>query len=216
MKESLHSLMSYQTLPYLPEPPPIDRTRLRALSNLSKEIDLRISPTPNHSYRVAHWVRPVALKLGLTRRDIRIAYWAALLHDIGKIGLPDHILTKRGSLTELEWIWIRLHPSVGAELVTSMAPLAESACLIYAHHERYDGLGYPDGLEGKEIPLGARIISVTDAYDAMTSERVYCKARSHIEAVGELLNQSGRQFDPLVISAFIELIGNGYLSQPLL
>ncbi len=98
---------------------------------------------------------------------------------------------------------MRLHPVVGANLVNRMTPLDFAAYLIYTHHERFDGKGYPNGLLGEEIPLGARIISVADAYEAMTSDRVYRASRSHLEAVGELLSQSGRQFDPRVVQVFV-------------
>jgi len=190
-------------MPYSKPNVPIDRTNLRLLSDLSKEVDARVGSCSQHSGRVAKWVRPVARNLGLERKEIQSAHWAALLHDVGKIGLPDGILTKKGSLNDQEWCWMKLHPVVGANLVNRMTPLDMTAFLIYTHHERYDGKGYPNGLLGEEIPLGARIISVADAYEAMTSDRVYRSSRSHLEAIGELFSQSGRQFDPKVVRVFV-------------
>jgi HD-GYP domain-containing protein (c-di-GMP phosphodiesterase class II) len=185
---------------------PVDRANIRLLSDLSKEVDTRVSMTALHSGRVARWVKPVANNMGLERRVVQATYWAALLHDVGKIGLPDKILTKKGILTDQEWVWMKLHPVVGANLVNTMTPLSDAASLIHFHHEWYNGMGYPTGLRGEDIPLGSRIINVVDAYEAMTSDRVYRSARTHQEAVIELLLQSGKQFDPHVVSAFIKYI----------
>jgi HD-GYP domain-containing protein (c-di-GMP phosphodiesterase class II) len=188
---------------------PIDRSNLRLLTSLSREVDARVSVYSQHSGRVARWVKPVARYLGLARKEIQAAHWAALLHDVGKIGLPDKILTKKGSLSDQEWDWMKLHPVVGATLVNRMTQLDVTAFLIYTHHERFDGKGYPSGLLGDEIPIGARIISVADAYEAMTSDRVYRSSRSHIDAISELYLQSGSQFDPRVVREFMVFMEGG-------
>jgi HD-GYP domain-containing protein (c-di-GMP phosphodiesterase class II) len=127
---------------------------------------------------------------------------AFLLHDIGKVGIPDGILTKPDSLTESEWAVMRTHPLIGAQVVGPMRLLGEAEDVVRCHHERFDGTGYPDGLEGEEIPLVARIFSVVDAFDAMTNDRPYRAARPPEAALEELVRCSGTQFDPRVIDVF--------------
>jgi HD-GYP domain-containing protein (c-di-GMP phosphodiesterase class II) len=128
-----------------------------------------------------------------------------LLHDIGKIGIPERLLLKTGPLNPSEWDVMRTHPVVGAHIVTPIRVLGDAVDVVRFHHERFDGRGYPHGLRGKEIPLAARIFSVVDAYDAMTSDRPYRQARSPDEAIEELARCSGTQFDPYVIEAFLVL-----------
>jgi HD-GYP domain-containing protein (c-di-GMP phosphodiesterase class II) len=129
-----------------------------------------------------------------------------LLHDIGKVGIPEEVLTKRGPLSPSEWSVMRTHPVVGAHIVTPIRVLGEAVDVVRFHHERYDGSGYPHGLEGEDIPLSARIFSVVDAFDAITSDRPYRPARSTDAAVAEILRCSGSQFDPEVVEAFAVLI----------
>jgi len=131
---------------------------------------------------------------------------AFLLHDIGKIGIPDRILAKPGTLTESEWAVMRTHPVIGAQVVRPIRLLAEAEEVVRFHHERFDGRGYPAGLQGEEIPLAARIFSVVDAYDSMTNDRPYRAARPPESAVRELTRCSGTQFDPQVVEAFLVLI----------
>ena len=181
-----------------------DEVWIQLLINLSRHIDAQVSYTGRHSAQVADWVRSIARMLDFSEDDVRALYWAALLHDIGKIGVPGAVLTKVGPLTEAEWTVMRLHPTVGANIVRSLKAISHIAPMIYYHQERFDGSGYPEGLQGKDIPIGARILAVVDAYEAMTHDRVYRKARSHAEAVCELRSMGGRHFDPEVVETFLE------------
>ncbi len=131
-----------------------------------------------------------------------------LLHDIGKVGVSERILTKRGPLTPSEWAVMRTHPLIGAQVVAPMAFLGRATDVIRCHHERWDGLGYPRGLRGDEIPLGARIFSVVDAYDAMTSDRPYRRAISAVSAIEQIARGSGTQFDPDIVEAFLIMMGD--------
>jgi HD-GYP domain-containing protein (c-di-GMP phosphodiesterase class II) len=134
--------------------------------------------------------------------------WAARLHDIGKIGVPDKILRKNGPLTAEEWESMRKHPEIGSRIVEPIKKLANVAPLIKAHHEWYDGTGYPLGLKGKDIPLGARILSIADAYGAMLDNRIYHRPRTQIDAIFELRNKKGTQFDPELVEVFIRIVEN--------
>ena len=127
----------------------------------------------------------------------------ALLHDVGKIGVPDYILHKPGPLTPEEWDEMKRHPDIGNEMLKDIAFLSGAAAIVHAHHERFDGKGYPNGLTGEEMPLGARIFNVADAFDAMTTDRPYRKALSVAEAREEVLRNSGTQFDPEVVQSFL-------------
>ena len=179
---------------------------MQFLINLSRYIDSRVSFNGRHSAQVAYWGKATARELGYAETDERSIFFAALLHDIGKIGVPDEVLIKAGPLSADEWILMRPHPIVGANLVKSLKSIAHIAPLINAHQERYDGSGYPRGLKGDEIPLGARILAVVDAYEAMTNDRVYRKARSTEEAAQELEHHGGTHFDPKVVEAFLHVV----------
>jgi putative nucleotidyltransferase with HDIG domain len=161
-----------------------------------------------HSERVAYWVKATARLLGVSEPDVRMMYWAAMFHDIGKIGVPMHVLSKAGPLNDSEWVMMKLHPIVGTNMVKSLNMISRIAPIIYSHQEKYDGTGYPEGLSGDNIPFGARILSVIDAYDAMTSNRVYRMARSHEEAAQELVQMVGKHFDPQVVKAFLRVLEN--------
>lgn len=177
---------------------------IQLLINLSRYIDSQVSFTGRHSAQVADWVRYTARKLDFSEYDVHSVYWAALLHDIGKIGVPRAVLRKDGPLTEAEWTVMRLHPTVGANIVRSLKAISHIAPMIYYHQEKFDGSGYPEGLQGEDIPIGARILAVVDAYEAMTHDRVYRKARSHGEAVSELRSMGGKDFDPKVVETFLD------------
>jgi HD-GYP domain-containing protein (c-di-GMP phosphodiesterase class II) len=131
---------------------------------------------------------------------------ASLLHDVGKIGVSDAILNKPGPLTAEEWRQMRKHPAIGYEMLKDVKFLSVAAEIVYTHHERYDGGGYPAGLHGEGIPLGARVFAVADAFDAMTSNRPYRRALSVDQACEEITNNSGSQFDPMVVQAFLRCL----------
>lgn len=172
---------------------------------LSKTLETRDLHSASHSKRMAQFSEMLARKYGFSVRETRELCWAALLHDIGKIGVKDTILKKKGPLTEKEWAIMKTHPEIGARIVSGVPGLERIGPLINAHHERMDGKGYPQGLRGEEIPLGARILAVTDAYTTMTDGRPYQKKCSHEEALHQLLENSGSAFDPEVVKLFITL-----------
>jgi two-component system, cell cycle response regulator len=160
-----------------------------------------------HNDDVAELVVAVSRELGLEHADIVAARRAAELHDVGKLAIPDAILSKPGRLDEQEWEFMRQHTIVGERIVASATSLSDVAPIVRSSHERWDGGGYPDGLAGETIPLGARIIAVCDAYDAMTTTRPYRKAMSEADAIAELRRCAGHQFDPRVVAAFERTIG---------
>jgi len=175
---------------------------------LSKALEARDLSTGAHCRKITRLTEKIAVHLGCPFHEIQAIRRAALLHDIGKIGIPDQILFKPGLLTEREWVVMRQHPEIGARILRTIHGLSEVARLVLAHHERYDGSGYPYGLSGENIPMGARILAVVDAYGAMVVERVYRSARSFREAVDELKRCAGKDFDPVVVEAFLNLIEN--------
>jgi len=176
------------------------------LLSLSGYIDSQVSPSSWHSLQVACLGKYIAKKLACSPYEAQSIYWASLLHDIGKAGVPRQILSKPGPLTTDEWAVMKLHPLIGANLVRNISLGVPIAPLIQFHQERYDGSGYPEGLRGEEIPLGARIVAVVDAYDAMTSDRFYRKAFRTKKAVTEIETSSGKDFDPSVIEAFLHAL----------
>ncbi|UXF00663.1 metal-dependent phosphohydrolase [Fervidobacterium riparium] len=162
--------------------------------------------TKGHSKNVANLASLLAEKLGLSDELIRKTYWAALVHDIGKIVIPSTILNKEGKLTIEEFEIIKKHPVYGHDFLSTSADLRELARYVYHHHERWDGKGYPSGLSGEDIPLISRIIAVADAWDAMRSSRPYRKGLSKEDALKELIEHSGVQFDPNIVRMFVKLI----------
>jgi diguanylate cyclase (GGDEF)-like protein len=177
--------------------------RYRAAASLAKAVDARDTYTGLHSERVSDLAARIAMRLGLDTEQVELTRLAARLHDLGKLAIPEEILQKPGTFTDSERLVLERHPQIGFRMLDSLGvdPVAD---LVLHHHERWDGAGYPDGLQGEEIPLGARIIFVTDAYDAMTSDRLYRPKRSTRAALAELERCAGSQFDPGIVAAFIE------------
>jgi HD-GYP domain-containing protein (c-di-GMP phosphodiesterase class II) len=181
---------------------------LQLLINISKFVDRRVSKSGQHCEKVAKWASTTARELKMSNDEVNNIYLASILHDIGKIGISDRILRKKAALTEDDWILIKMHPTIGSNIVSSIDALPSLAPTISAHQEKYDGTGYPKGLSGKNIPLGARILGIADAYQAMVEHRYYREARSHEEAVTELQKVRGTQFDPEVLDVFINVINS--------
>ena len=179
---------------------------------LCSALDERDQVTDGHSRRVAAFSVAVARELNLTGDYLLDVERAGILHDIGKLAVPDAILSKPGPLTPEEWQEMRRHPTVGYQLVRGVPFLSRAAEIVYSHHERFDGAGYPRSLKGEEIPLGARIFAVVDTYDAITSDRPYRLARSHEYALEEIRRHAGTQFDPTVVAAFLAAVKNGLIN----
>jgi hypothetical protein len=175
----------------------------KALVVLANTIDKRDAYTYQHSARVSDYVAGIVTRLNLPTDQANLIVSAAHVHDLGKIAIDNRILFKEGPLTEEERLQVNTHPAAGAELAGQFSMFGEGADIIRHHHERWDGTGYPDGLAGDAIPLGARIIAVADVYDAMTSDRPYRLALTHEVAVSELVRGCGTQFDSRVVAAFL-------------
>ena len=178
---------------------------LATIEALALAIDAKDQTAQSHIRRVQVYAAGLARALGMTDNEIQGVKTAALLHDIGKLAVPEHILSKPGPLTQEEFQKIRIHPQVGAEIISGVPFPYPVAPLILSHHERYDGKGYPAGLKGEDIPLGARILSVVDYFDALMSERPYHKAMSFDAAIGLLRQESGKALDPRVVQTFVEM-----------
>ena len=172
----------------------------------SRATDLRDNETQQHTEQVTRLVVQLAEKMGISEKDLTNIYRGALLHDVGKIGVPDIILRKRGALTETEWVEMRKHPQYAYDLLVQIEYLGLAIDIPYCHHEKWDGSGYPRGLKGEEIPLAARIFTVVDVWNAMISDRIYRKAIPEPEVLQYLAENRGIQFDPKVVDAFIEMI----------
>ncbi|QNN21794.1 HD domain-containing protein [Planctomycetales bacterium ZRK34] len=168
-------------------------------------LDAREHDTGRHSQRVRSYASQIAREMGLDKPTRNALDTGALLHDVGKIGIPDHILLKPGPLTDDEWTIMRQHPRIGAKILHSVPFTASTLHVVESHHERYDGSGYPVGLQGEEIPLTARIFAVADALDAMTSDRPYRSAMSIDEARRCIEQDVGTHFDPAVVQAFMRI-----------
>jgi putative nucleotidyltransferase with HDIG domain len=175
------------------------RSTLRALT---AALETRDAETHGHSERVVTFSLRLGRELGLDKEQLRSLEFGSLLHDIGKIGVPDAILRKPAKLTDEEWVRMREHPVHGQAILREIEFLEGASLVVAQHHERWDGTGYPLGLRGCEIELNARIFAVADAFDAMISDRVYRQGRSYEAAAAELDAWAGRQFDPHVVEAF--------------
>jgi putative nucleotidyltransferase with HDIG domain len=185
---------------------------LRVVQALTGAIEAKDGYTESHLRRVSRYAIDVGDRLGLPELEIEKLRYASLLHDVGKIGVPDQLLGKPGPLSENEAEVMRRHPEIGARILRNIDVLRDVAPVILHHQERFDGAqegefpGYPGGLRGDEIPLGARIIAVVDAFDAMTTDRPYRRALAVDEAVAELRREAGKQFDPAVVETFLSVL----------
>ena len=170
----------------------------------SRALDLRDKETEGHSLRVTDLVVSLAGRFGFRDSELVQTRWGALLHDIGKMGLPDSILLKPRTLTEQEWEAMKNHPVIAYKLLSPIGFLRSAVDIPYCHHEKWDGTGYPHGLKGEQIPLSARIFAVIDVWDALTSDRVYRKAWSNEKALEYIRTQAGMHFDPHVVDICFE------------
>ena len=184
-------------------------TYLRTVKVLAQAIDARDHYTHSHSENVARYACAIAAQMGISVKDIEVIREACELHDLGKIGIEDNILTKSGPLNKEEWEQIKRHPVIGAQILEPLTFLNDVTALVRQHHEHYDGSGYTEGRKGEDILLGARIIHLADAYESMRSARSYRKVPlSRAEAVEEIKIHSGTQFDPKVVKAFLNIVDN--------
>jgi putative two-component system response regulator len=183
----------------------LEHTYHSTLVALSRALDSRDADFDGHSMRITAYAKRLAKKLGLNEAEIRILEHGILLHDIGKIGIPDNLLRKPGPLSEEEWLLVRKHPEIGHRILSSIKFLKGAAQLVLHHHERYDGKGVPQGLKGDEINLGARIFAVAGALDGLTSNRQVQPAISFEDAMKEIETMSGAQLDPALTKAFLEI-----------
>ncbi|MBN1484652.1 MAG: HD-GYP domain-containing protein [Chloroflexia bacterium] len=180
-----------------------DEGTIRALASA---IDARDPSTHRHSQAVTDLAVSLAQAIGLDEEAVSRIRYAAILHDVGKIGIAESILFKPGPLTEVERAVVEAHPLVGVSILSGIPDMKELIPLIRHHHERYDGSGYPDGLRGDEIPLGAHILAIADSFDAMTNERPYHQGLSILEACAILEKEAGRLFDPELVPIFCRMI----------
>lgn len=184
----------------------IDESYRNTIYALSNAVDARDSYTAGHSERVTRVSILIGKALKLSEEELKRLEYAALFHDIGKIGIPDNILLKNSKLTEKEYEIIKKHPEMGVNILSSIDFLEGVLPIIKHHHEKFIGNGYPDQLKGEDIPFGARIIAIADTYDAMTSDRPYRRKLSHDAAVEEIMRCKGFQFDNIIVDAFMEIV----------
>ncbi|MFC6604051.1 HD-GYP domain-containing protein [Ectobacillus funiculus] len=185
----------------------IKESKLELIKTLVNALDSRDSYTLHHSENVAHFSLEIAKKMKLSKSLCDVIHKGGLLHDIGKIGIPEHILTKTGKLTDEEYNIIKSHTDIGYEMIKHVSDFNENGILdiVLYHHERYDGKGYPKGLKGTEIPLVARIVAIADMFDAMTSRRVYRSELNLEYTLNEIRKNKGTQFDPEIADIFLSL-----------
>ena len=187
----------------------VEKLSLQAMLTLAQTIDAKDKYTKGHSSRVAKYSKKLAIRMGLSEAEQDTIYFMGLLHDIGKIGIPDNIINKPQKLTDEEFAIIKKHPEIGYDILKNFAEIPNIEAGARWHHERMDGKGYPDGLKGEEIPRLVRIISVADAYDAMTSKRSYRDILPQSYIRQELEKGKGKQFDPDVVAYMLDIIEEG-------
>jgi putative nucleotidyltransferase with HDIG domain len=178
------------------------------IAGWSRAMDLRDKETEGHTQRVTDLTLKLARVMGIQEAQLTHIRHGALLHDIGKMGVPDNILLKTDTLTDEEWEKMRKHPDLAYQMLSSIRYLEPALDIPYCHHEKWDGSGYPRGLKGEEIPIAARIFAVADVWDAITSDRPYRKGWSKEAALEYIKEQSGKYFDPQVVEEFLELISD--------
>lgn len=194
----------------------IDR-RTRELSEIYQEtiqalgsaLDTRDPETQEHAIRVVHYTVQIAEAMDISGNPLREIERGSVLHDVGKIGVPDGILFKPGKLTSSEWLCMKTHTEIGTTMLNRIRFLKGATSLVRSHHEHFDGKGYPDGISGRDIPIGARIFAIADSLDAMTSDRPYSRARNMEAATEEIIKCQGTQFDPEVVGVFLSLVESG-------
>lgn len=183
----------------------LEETRLQIVQRLGRAAEYRDNETGRHVIRISHYAKILALAAGFSRHDANELFHAAPMHDVGKIGIPDNILLKPGPLSEEDWILMRRHPQMGAEIIgyhhSSLLQMARTIAL--AHHEKWDGSGYPYKLSGEQIPIVGRIIAIADVFDALTTERPYKKAWPVEDAIALIESESGCHFDPGLVPLFL-------------
>ena len=179
---------------------------------LTQLLDLRDLGTGVHSTRLAEWALRIGRGIGMDEADLYQLEVAAIVHDIGKIGVPDAILKKSGKLTSEEWAVMRKHPEYGWSILHLFDSLQQASLYVLHHHERLDGTGYPGHLKGDDIPLGSRIVAVVDAFDAMVSSRSYRRGLPHQEALRRLRESSGTHFDPAIVDIFLPIAEKEFVS----
>ena len=184
----------------------LERISMQIVKTLSGAIDAKDTYTNGHSTRVAEYSREIAKRVGFSEKQQDDIYMMGLLHDVGKIGIPESIINKPARLTEEEYRVIQNHPAMGAKILSNITEFPKLATGARWHHERYDGKGYPDGIAGEDIPVEARMIAIADAYDAMSSRRSYRDALTQDYIRGELVKGRGTQFDPIFTDVMLEMM----------
>ena len=170
----------------------------------SRALDLRDKETEEHTLRVTNLTLQLAQAFDISHVELKHIKHGALLHDIGKMGIPDNILRKAGELSDDEWVMMRQHPQLAYEMLSPIAYLLPALDIPYCHHEKWDGTGYPRGLKGEEIPLAARLFAVVDVFDALTSDRPYRPAWAKNKAIEYIRQKAGSHFDPSVVEVFLD------------
>lgn len=188
----------------------LEKAYMESIQTIRYTVEAKDTYTRGHSDRVSEYSVLIGEKLGLSKEDIRRLEIGGLFHDVGKIGVPDNILQKNARLTDDEYSEIKNHPTIGAQILSTASIFQDIIPIVKHHHERYDGNGYPSKLKGKEIPYLARITAVADAFDAMTSKRVYRDSLSIDIVISEIEKNKGTQFDPEIAEAFLDILKNNY------
>ncbi len=207
-RTNLEALVAARTQQWKTALSDLEKSHDLLLEALGDALDLKDAETEGHCRRVTAFTIAIARKMGLSKEQYKVIARGAYLHDIGKLAIPDEILRKPGKLTDEEMVTMREHCYRGYKIISRIPFLAEAAEIVYAHQEHYDGQGYPRNLKGDEIPLGARVFSIADTLDAMTSDRPYRPAQSFEAARQEVVRWSGRQFDPRIVKVFLEMPDN--------